>query len=101
MSPFREGPDGTRSHSRDVFLQLARRGRRDQRPLDTTATRQVQQRLSPDDVDRLAAAYEAGGRTVELAKAFGIHRNTVQRPLKACGDVDLRRGLRKRHSASR
>jgi len=77
---------GTQSHPREGLLHLAKRGGRG-RPLSEAAPtrRQVQIRLSPEDIDRLLAAYQAGGRTTQLAGQFGVHRNTVQRLLKGRG----------------
>jgi hypothetical protein len=77
---------GIPSHPRDGLLALAKRSRQGRPASEATATRrQIQIRLSPDDIDRLVAAYQAGGRTTPLAVEFGVHRNTVQRLLKARG----------------
>lgn len=74
---------GTRSHSRDLLLQLpGRRGRARSLLEAAGVQRQIQIRLSPDDIDRLVAAYQAGSRTAKLAVEFGVHRNTVQRLLR-------------------
>lgn len=78
---------GTQSHTRDQLLGLISR---DGWPLGQTATkppdrsgRSLQVRLSPADVARMIADYEAGARTTDLARRYGVHRNTVQRVLKA------------------
>ncbi len=86
---------GIPSHPRDGLLRLAGRdGRRGRPPSEVTATRrQAQIRLSSNDIDRLVAAYHAGGRTTQLAAEFGVHRNTVQRLLRAQG-AHLARGPR-------
>lgn len=43
-------------------------------------------RSSPEDVDRLVAAYRAGRRTTtQLAAEFGVHPNTVQPLLQPHG----------------
>ena len=76
---------GTPSHSRDRLLRMAKRGRRARQRSEAVTPRQVQVRLSPEDVDRLVVAYRAGRRTTQLAAEFGVHRNTVQRLLKARG----------------
>jgi hypothetical protein len=41
--------------------------------------------LEPADAEKLVAAYRAGARTTDLAREFGVHRNTVQRILKSSG----------------
>lgn len=65
------------------FLSLLVRGK-DSVPLRKQVTeRQHQTRLSPVEKAQLVAAYEAGGRTVELAKQFGVHRNTVRRVVRS------------------
>jgi hypothetical protein len=76
---------GIPSHSRECLLQLAKRGGRGRQRSETVTPRQVQVRLSPDDIGRLVAAYQSGRRTTELAMEFGVHRNTVQRWLTARG----------------
>ncbi len=48
-------------------------------------------RLPPDDIERLQADYTNGRGVVELARAYGIHRDTVHRHLTRSGVV-LRRG---------
>ena len=76
---------GIPSHPRDGLLRLAERGGRIRQRSEAGALRQTQVRLSPDDIDHLVAAYQAGCRTTQLAAVFGVHRNTVQRLLRARG----------------
>jgi hypothetical protein len=45
--------------------------------------------LRPDEIDKLAAAYQAGATVFQLATQFGLHRTTVGRHLKARG-IDTR-----------
>lgn len=48
-------------------------------------TRQVQRRLSPDDVAELVAHYQAGVRVPDLIEQYGIHRTTVLEHLRRQG----------------
>lgn len=94
MAPSLVVLTGISSHPRECLLRLAKRGGRG-RPLTeaTAVRRQIQVRLSPDDIDRLVEGYQAGSRTTQLAVKFGVHRNTVQRLLRARG-AHLARGPR-------
>jgi hypothetical protein len=53
----------------------------------------VQRRLTPDDVAKVAAAYEAGATAKELGAPFGVHRQTVIAHLEKA-KVPIRRGRR-------
>jgi transposase-like protein len=56
--------------------------------------RAIHRRLQPQELADLAAAYEAGATTHELAARFGIHRNTVSAHLeRADVTTRTRRGL--------
>jgi lambda repressor-like predicted transcriptional regulator len=62
-------------------------------PNKGVATRQVQRRLSEADAYKLVAAYRQGAGVKELAKHFGIHRDTVSEVLKRAGVVRRTVGL--------
>lgn len=47
--------------------------------------KQAQNRLGPEEVDRLVAAHKAGVGVMELAARFGIHRGTVSDILRREG----------------
>jgi lambda repressor-like predicted transcriptional regulator len=49
------------------------------------AAKQVQKRLAPDEVARLVEAHQAGAGVKELAREFGIHRETVSNILRREG----------------
>jgi hypothetical protein len=49
----------------------------DARGPNVRVLRQAQRRLSPAELERLIADYEAGARVCELAKDYGLHRTTV------------------------
>ena len=86
MTPGSVVLTGIPSHPRDGLLALTKRTGHGQPLTEATATRrQIQIRLSPEDIDRLVAAYQAGRRTTQLAAEFGVHRNTVQRMLTSRG----------------
>ena len=51
-----------------------------------TRPRKRQRRLTPDEVDELVAAREAGSTMVQLAEQFGIKRQTVSAILHRQGD---------------
>jgi transposase-like protein len=53
-------------------------------------SRQVQRRLTEDEVDRLVDAYLAGATIGDLAARFGIHEHTVSAHLE-------RKGVRRRY----
>jgi hypothetical protein len=91
MTPCLVVLTGTPSHSRDAIAALA--GRRTESGGRALGVRQRQVRLPHADVVRLVMQYEAGARTTDLAKQFGVHRNTVQRLLRRKG-VLLRCGTR-------
>jgi transposase-like protein len=59
----------------------------------STETRQIQRRLSPEDVAELVAAHEEGASQQELAARFGIFRTTVAAHLKRHGLTSRRGGL--------
>lgn len=59
------------------------------RPEPRHPTKQAQKRLAPDEVAELLRAYQAGGRTKQLAIQFGVHRTTVTGLLKQ-HDVSFR-----------
>jgi uncharacterized protein (DUF433 family) len=52
--------------------------------------RQTQRRLTPQQVERLVAEYQAGAGMKELAARWEIHRTTVAAQLRRAG-VELRR----------
>jgi lambda repressor-like predicted transcriptional regulator len=47
--------------------------------------KQVQKRLAPDELARLVEAHQAGAGVNELAREFGIHRETVSNILRREG----------------
>jgi transposase-like protein len=47
--------------------------------------RQAQRRLSAEQAEQLAAAYEAGASVKDLAAQWGIHRTTVAAQLRQAG----------------
>lgn len=63
------------------FVALSQR----RSPEKGTSTRQVQRRLSEIDARELTVAYQQGAGVKELAKRFGIHRETVSQVLKRAG----------------
>ena len=83
---------GTQSHTREAIAGLAQRNGREAEPgARALAVRKLQARLAHVDVAQLVMRYQAGARTTDLARQFGVHRGTVQRLLKREG-VLLRGG---------
>jgi lambda repressor-like predicted transcriptional regulator len=78
-------PSDQAEHLR-ALLELPRAVRRERRQ---RPQKQAQTRLDPEEVAKLAAAYQAGGRVKQLARQFGIHRYTVSSILQREG-VTLR-----------
>lgn len=52
--------------------------------------RQVQRRLTAEEVERLVAEYQAGADMKQLAQTWAMHRTTVAAQLRKAG-VELRR----------
>jgi predicted DNA-binding protein (UPF0251 family) len=80
---------GTQSHTCQAIISLAQR-RSEDAPRRATTKRQQQVRLSEADIERVVFEYREGAPTTKLARQFGVHRNTVQRLLKARGLVLIR-----------
>lgn len=78
---------GTQSHIRQAFVSLANRSGTGASRRRKATERQRQIRLSDADIERVVSSYLAGAHTTELAGQFGVHRNTIQRLLKAHGVV--------------
>ena len=55
--------------------------------------RQIQRRLTPDQVEQLVAEYQAGDDMHELADRWGLHRTTVAGHLRRAGVALRRRGI--------
>jgi len=55
--------------------------------------KQVQHRLSPNEIDNLVRLYRTGARVDELAAHFYIHRNTVSEILNRQGVPRRRQGI--------
>ncbi len=76
-------------HLRSLLdLPRAVRRERHQRP-----RKQTQTRLDPEEVAKLVAAYQAGGRVKQLASQFSIHRLTVTSILQREGVTLRPRGI--------
>jgi hypothetical protein len=56
------------------------------RPKSSTPTRRHRVYLTAQQVDEMAAAYQAGATTKELASEYGIHRHTVSIYLRRRGE---------------
>lgn len=54
-------------------------------PIDVVVQRQKQNRLKPEEIDRLVAMYESGSSVNQLAELVKIHRTTVMAHLKRRG----------------
>lgn len=74
---------GISPNHRDKIIRLAKRTRPTATRLEPDEGRKTSARLSRIQVAQMIAAYEASARTTHLAVQFGVHRNTVQRVLKA------------------
>jgi hypothetical protein len=59
----------------------------------TTGRRQVQRRLTPEEVKQLVAEYQAGDNMVQLAKRWHLHRTTVTDHLRRTGVPVRQRGI--------
>ena len=81
--------------SSNKLLTLLRVARSQQRIEVPTKPVQVQQRLSPAETQRLVAAYQQGAGVKELARRFGIHRETVSAIIGRAGLVPRTRRLSK------
>jgi Mn-dependent DtxR family transcriptional regulator len=57
------------------------------------SARQVQHRLSADEVDDLVRQYQADAKVGELADRFGIHRDTVSEILNRHSVARRHRGI--------
>jgi uncharacterized protein (DUF433 family) len=55
--------------------------------------RQVQRRLTPEQVDQLVAEYQAGDSMLQLAKSWRLHRTTVAEHLGRAGIAVRQRGI--------
>lgn len=53
--------------------------------LSNPASRRVQRRIRPPEVDRLAAEYRAGRSLREVADILGVHHDTIAAHLEALG----------------
>jgi hypothetical protein len=75
---------GITSHTRDTIAALARRtGRQTESGRRAAVVRRLQVRLPHADIAKLVMQYEAGARTTDLAKQFGVHAT----PFNDCSDA--------------
>jgi hypothetical protein len=78
-------------HTRTTESFGAKRGRRSRQTFNAAAARQIQVRLSPDDIERLVRGVSGWTSDHTLAAEFSVHRNTVQRLLRTQGLVLFRK----------
>ena len=60
----------------------------------TRRKRQVQRRLTPDEVEQLVRDYQAGDSMQQLARRWRLHRTTVAEQLRREGVPVRQRGIR-------
>jgi uncharacterized protein (DUF433 family) len=58
-----------------------------------TVKRQVQRRLTPEQVEQLVARYRAGDNMQELARNWRLHRTTIAEHLRRAGVPVRQRGI--------
>jgi DNA-binding CsgD family transcriptional regulator len=59
----------------------------------TTLKRQVQRRLTPEQVEQLVIEYQSGKSMQELARSWHLHRTTVVEHLRRAGVSIRQRGI--------